>query len=36
MRPNSLVQRMSQQLGDLSQAVEPQARASSPDAEIKH
>ena len=37
MRPNSLVRRMSQQTGDLShEAAEPQARASSSDAQIKH
>jgi MbtH protein len=37
MRPNSLVRRMSQQTGDLShETAEPQARASSSDAQIKH
>jgi MbtH protein len=37
MRPSSLVRRMSRQTEDLSrQAAEVQARASNPDAKIKH
>jgi MbtH protein len=37
MRPSSLVRRMSQQTEDLSQpAADVQARASNPDAKIKH
>jgi MbtH protein len=37
MRPNSLVQRMSQPQGNLSHhAAEPQDRSSSSDAKIKH
>ena len=36
MRPNSLVQRMSQQSEDLSRQMDPQAHASSSDAKIKH
>jgi MbtH protein len=37
MRPSSLVRRMSQQTEDLfQQAADVQARASNPDAKIKH